>query len=141
MKVNELYKIGKNNFMFFIGVHIFSHSLILCRYVREGSDRTKGHDIIKFLSIELDANEDRIRKLLHRHPYWCHIPLTTVRDTLHFLLDRGFTKHHILFNIHAVLYTRSVMQACMHRYCLAEACSNFLGPLVMFIHSYRADDK
>jgi hypothetical protein len=39
-----------------------------------------------------------------------------VRDTLHFLLNRGFTRHHILFNIHALLYSRSVMQACMHSY-------------------------
>ncbi|PNF22607.1 hypothetical protein B7P43_G10864 [Cryptotermes secundus] len=79
------------------------------RYVREGSDRTRGVDMTKFLSLELDASEVKIRKLLARHPYWCHVPLVTVRDTLDFLLNRGFTKCHILFNIHALLYSRSVM--------------------------------
>jgi hypothetical protein len=78
------------------------------RYVREGSDRTRGNDIVKLLSSELDATEVKIRKLLHRHPYWCHVPLVTVRETLDFLLNRGFTRCHILFNIHALLYSRSV---------------------------------
>jgi hypothetical protein len=115
MKVNELYKIAMNNFMSFIGVYLFTLVLVLilalfsfslCRYVQEGSDRTKGNDVIKFLSFELDASDIRIRKLLHRHPYWCHVPLITVRNTLHFLLNRGFTRHHILFNIHALLYSK-----------------------------------
>jgi hypothetical protein len=79
------------------------------RYVREGSDRTRGNDIIKFLSLELDASELKIRNLLHRHPYWCHVPLVTVRDTFDYLLSKGFTRCHILFNIHALLYSRSVM--------------------------------
>lgn len=85
---------------------------LFCRYVREGSDRTRGDDITKFLSVELDATEARIRKLLQRHPYWCHVPLMTVRDTLDFLLNRGFTREQILCSIHALLYSRSVTQEC-----------------------------
>lgn len=77
------------------------------RYVREGSDRTRGDDITKFLAVELDATETRIRKLLQRHPYWCYVPLMTVRDTMDFLLNRGFTRDQILYSIHALLYSRS----------------------------------
>jgi len=62
-----------------------------------------------FLSHEFEMDGVKIRKLLHRHPYWCHVPLITVRDTLNFLLKRGFMRHHILSSIHAVLYSRSVM--------------------------------
>ena len=85
---------------------------LFCRYVREGSDRTRGDDITKFLSVELDTTEVRIRKLLQRHPYWCHVPLVTVRDTMDFLLNRGFTRDQILFSIHAVLYSRLVIPGC-----------------------------
>jgi len=85
---------------------------LFCRYVREGSDRTRGDDITKFLSVELDTTEVRIRKLLQRHPYWCHVPLMTVRDTLDFLLNRDFTRDQILFSIHAVLYSRLAVQGC-----------------------------
>jgi hypothetical protein len=82
--------------------------------------------------MELDASEVKIRKLLHRHPYWCHVPLVTVRDTLDFLLNRGFTRCHILFNIHALLYSRSVMQACMTRYYLQQACLTIVVPRATF---------
>ena len=90
---------------------------LFCRYVREGSDRTRGDDITKFLSVELDTTEARIRKLLQRHPYWCSVPLMTVRDTMDFLLNRGFTRDQILFSIHAVLYSRFVIQGCCYTIC------------------------
>ena len=109
---------------FIVHVYDILRCNLFCRYVREGSDRTRGDDITKFLAVELDATETRIRKLLQRHPYWCYVPLMTVRDTMDFLLNRGFTRDQILYSIHALLYSRSVIQEC-----LCTICSRpFQGP-------------
>jgi hypothetical protein len=114
---NRSFSLLFQTFTFVIHVYDTLRCYLFCRYVREGSDRTRGDDITKFLSVELDTTENRIRKLLQRHPYWCHVPLMTVRDTMDFLLKRGFTKDQILFSIHAVLYSRLVVQGCWYAIC------------------------
>ncbi|XP_069687650.1 transcription termination factor 5, mitochondrial isoform X2 [Periplaneta americana] len=94
-----------------VSLHILSSTQAhFERYVQEGSGRTRGNDMINFLSTELDANDVNIRKMLHRHPFWCQVPLNTVRETLDFLFQKGFTKQQILLNVHILLYSRTQVE-------------------------------
>ncbi|CAG2053744.1 unnamed protein product, partial [Timema podura] len=76
------------------------------RYAKEGADKTRGRDITGYLSMMLGLPEIEIRQGFHRHPYWCHIPLHSVKDTLHYLLELGYTREQVWSNVHLLVYPR-----------------------------------
>nr|CAD7264166.1 unnamed protein product [Timema shepardi] len=76
------------------------------KYAKEGADRTRGRDITGYLSLMLGLPEIEIRQEFHRHPYWCHIPLHLVQDTLHYLLELGYTRDQVWSNVHLLVYPR-----------------------------------
>lgn len=74
------------------------------RFARDGSDRTKGRDIVVYLANILKKNEHDIRNLLSRHPNWCHIPVLHVKQCYEFLLSKTFKADDVYNNIHLLLY-------------------------------------
>nr|CAD7595954.1 unnamed protein product [Timema genevievae] len=88
------------------------------KYAKEGADKTRGRDITGYLSMMLGLPEIEIRQGFHRHPYWCHIPLHSVKDTLHYLLELGFTREQVWSNVHLLVYPR---QPC------GEGCLSLQG--------------
>ncbi|XP_065361220.1 transcription termination factor 5, mitochondrial [Calliphora vicina] len=86
-------------------LHILScGSQAFVKFARDGSDRTKGCDIVVYLANIMDKPEHDVRNLLSRHPNWCHIPATQVKQCYEFLLSKEFTITDIYKNIHLLLY-------------------------------------
>nr|CAD7431290.1 unnamed protein product [Timema monikensis] len=120
------------------------------RYAKEGADRTRGRDITGYLSLTLGLPEIEIRQGLHRHPYWCHIPLHSVQDTLHYLLELGYTRDQVWSNVHLLVYPRQDCKTCLQKLCakllersplkykLTKAIS-FLDPTVAVLKSTRSE--
>lgn len=74
------------------------------RFARDGSDRTKGRDIVVYLGNVLEKDEQLLRNVLSRHPNWCHIPVLHVKQCLEYLLGKKFKLDEIFHNIHLLLY-------------------------------------
>ncbi|EDV92937.1 transcription termination factor 5, mitochondrial [Drosophila grimshawi] len=86
-------------------LHILScGSEAFAKFARDGSDRTKGRDIVVYLSNMLLKDEQMLRNLLSRHPNWCHIPVLHVKQCLEYLLSKRFKLEEIFNNIHLLLY-------------------------------------
>ncbi|XP_002072330.2 transcription termination factor 5, mitochondrial [Drosophila willistoni] len=86
-------------------LHILScGSEAFAKFARDGSDRTKGRDIVVYLGNVLKKDEQVLRNLLSRHPNWCHIPVLHVKQCLEFLLSKKFKIEDIFRNIHLLLY-------------------------------------
>ncbi|XP_023296619.2 transcription termination factor 5, mitochondrial [Lucilia cuprina] len=86
-------------------LHILScGSVAFAKFARDGSDRTKGRDIVIYLAKIMEKSEQDVRNLLSRHPNWCHIPALQVKQCYEFLLSKKFTKTDIYNNIHLLLY-------------------------------------
>lgn len=86
-------------------LHVLSCSSdAFVKFAREGSDRTKGRDVVVFLANILKENETDIRAILTRHPNWCHIPVVQVKQCYDYLLSKGFTNHDIYSNLYLLLY-------------------------------------
>ncbi|EDV48637.1 transcription termination factor 5, mitochondrial [Drosophila erecta] len=86
-------------------LHILScGSEAFAKFARDGSDRTKGRDIVFYLGNVLGKEVQVLRNLLSRHPNWCHIPLLHVKQCLEYLLSKKFKLDEIFLNIHLLLY-------------------------------------
>ncbi|BFF89269.1 transcription termination factor 5 mitochondrial [Drosophila madeirensis] len=86
-------------------LHILScGSEAFAKFARDGSDRTKGRDIVVYLGNVLSKDEHALRNLLSRHPNWCHIPLLHVKQCLEYLKSKKFSLSEIFDNIHLLLY-------------------------------------
>ncbi|KAH8294964.1 hypothetical protein KR018_004839 [Drosophila ironensis] len=86
-------------------LHILScGSEAFAKFARDGSDRTKGRDIVVYLSNVLSKDEQVLRNLLSRHPNWCHIPVLHVKQCLEYLRSKKFKLQEIFTNIHLLLY-------------------------------------
>ncbi|XP_030374963.1 transcription termination factor 5, mitochondrial isoform X2 [Scaptodrosophila lebanonensis] len=86
-------------------LHILScGSEAFAKFARDGSDRTKGRDIIFYLSNLMFKDQQLLRDLLSRHPNWCHIPLLQVKQCLEYLLSKKFSIDDIFHNIHLLVY-------------------------------------
>ncbi|XP_049774862.1 transcription termination factor 5, mitochondrial [Schistocerca cancellata] len=85
------------------------------KYVTEGSDRTKGMDIMYYLSSVLKIDETIIRHSMQLHPFYCHVPLVSIKSTLDLLLERGYTEQQILENVQLLLYPRSDVEDELNR--------------------------
>ncbi|XP_026850232.1 transcription termination factor 5, mitochondrial [Drosophila persimilis] len=86
-------------------LHILScGSEAFAKFARDGSDRTKGRDIVVYLGNVLSKDEQVLRNLLSRHPNWCHIPLLHVKQCLEYLKSKKFKLTEIFDNIHLLLY-------------------------------------
>ncbi|XP_058974170.1 transcription termination factor 5, mitochondrial-like [Musca domestica] len=86
-------------------LHILScSSEAFARFARDGSDKTKGRDVVVYLSNVMNKNESDLRNLLSRHPNWCHIPAIQVKQCYEFLIENKFCTQDIYNNIHMLLY-------------------------------------
>ncbi|XP_055903287.1 transcription termination factor 5, mitochondrial [Eupeodes corollae] len=86
-------------------LHVLSCSSdAFVKFAREGSDRTKGRDVVVFLSNILKQNESDIRSILTRHPNWCHVPVVQVKQCYDYLLTKHFTNQDIYSNLYLLLY-------------------------------------
>ncbi|XP_013110499.2 transcription termination factor 5, mitochondrial [Stomoxys calcitrans] len=86
-------------------LHILScGSEAFAKFARDGSDRTKGRDNVVYLSKVMNKPENDLRNILSRHPNWCHIPATQVKNCYEYLLGKTFTTEDIYNNIHLLLY-------------------------------------
>lgn len=86
-------------------LHILScGSDAFAKFARDGSDRTKGRDIVVYLGNVFKKEEQLLRSLLSRHPNWCHIPVLHVKQCLEFLQTKKFNLADIFQNIHLLLY-------------------------------------
>ncbi|XP_073825284.1 mitochondrial transcription termination factor 5 [Musca autumnalis] len=86
-------------------LHILScSSEAFARFARDGSDKTKGRDVVVYLSNVMNKSENNLRSLLSRHPNWCHIPAIQVKQCYEFLLEKQFSTEDIYNNIHIMLY-------------------------------------
>ncbi|XP_055850271.1 transcription termination factor 5, mitochondrial [Episyrphus balteatus] len=86
-------------------LHVLSCSSdAFVKFAREGSDRTKGRDVVVFLSNKLKESESSIRTILTRHPNWCHIPVVQVNQCYDYLLTKEFTNEDIFSNLYLLLY-------------------------------------
>lgn len=74
------------------------------KYAREGVDRTKGKDVVQYLSKILHKDENELRNSLSRHPNWCHVSLLSVKASLDYLKYKKFEREEIYNNIHVLLY-------------------------------------
>ncbi|EDX12480.1 GD20194 [Drosophila simulans] len=86
-------------------LHILScGSEAFAKFARDGSDRTKGRDIVVYLGNVLGKDVQVLRNLLSRHPNWCHIALLHVKQGLEYLCSKKFRLSEIFANIHLLLY-------------------------------------
>ncbi|TDG51937.1 hypothetical protein AWZ03_001607 [Drosophila navojoa] len=86
-------------------LHILScGSEAFAKFARDGSDRTKGRDIVIYLGNILGKDEQLLRNVLSRHPNWCHIPVLHIKQCLEYLLSKKFKLDDIFRNIHLLLY-------------------------------------
>ncbi|KAL5273809.1 hypothetical protein ACFFRR_000517 [Megaselia abdita] len=86
-------------------LHILSCSAnAFAKFAREGSDRTKGRDIIFFLVEKLKKDPSEIREQLSRHPNWCHVPAVQAKQCYEYLISKKFKKIDIFHNMHVLLY-------------------------------------
>ncbi|XP_061387632.1 transcription termination factor 5, mitochondrial [Musca vetustissima] len=86
-------------------LHILScSSEAFARFARDGSDKTKGRDVVVYLSNVMNKTESDLRSLLSRHPNWCHIPAIQVKQCYEFLIENHFATEDIYNNIHVLLY-------------------------------------
>ncbi|XP_017870604.1 PREDICTED: uncharacterized protein LOC108618875 [Drosophila arizonae] len=86
-------------------LHILScGSEAFAKFARDGSDRTKGRDIVIYLGNILEKDEQLLRNVLSRHPNWCHIPVIHIKQCLEYLLSKKFKLEDIFQNIHLLLY-------------------------------------
>jgi len=81
-----------------------TNPIVYSRFARDGSDRTKGRDIVVYLGNVFSKDKLTLRNLLSRHPNWCHIPLLHVKQCLEYLRSKKFKLHEIFANIHLLLY-------------------------------------
>lgn len=56
------------------------------------------------LSKRFEKSPIEIRKLLIRHPHWCHVSVLAIKSTLDSLMLRNFDVNSIYSNIHIILY-------------------------------------
>ena len=88
-----------------VSLHVLSSSSdTFEKYAREGVDRTKGKDVVLYLSKTLMKNDNDLRNSLSRHPNWCHVPLLSVKASMDFLKYKKFNSEEIYNNIHVLLY-------------------------------------
>lgn len=76
------------------------------KYTQEGHDRTKGIDLLNFLTAEFDGNFKDIRDALSCNPHWYHIPPTVAKENLEFLINWGIPKTDIAGMPSILLYSK-----------------------------------
>lgn len=74
------------------------------QYAREGTDTSKGVDVVFFLSNVFKKRCEDIKNSLRRHPQWCHVTVHSVKAVLVYLRYKKFTDEEIFENIYILLY-------------------------------------
>lgn len=74
------------------------------KYARDGIDRTKGRDIVHYMAKLFKKEREDVRKLLSRHPNWCHVPSLSIKASLDYLVYKKFSYDDISENMILLLY-------------------------------------
>lgn len=95
-----------------ISLHVLSSaSNTFERYAREGIDKSKGCDLVNYLSIHFKAKESDVRKILVKNPHWCHVASLRAKQCIEFLQYKKFTPQEIYDNLLIVLYPQMKIEA------------------------------
>jgi hypothetical protein len=74
------------------------------KYARDGIDRTKGRDIVHYIAKTFKLTNDDVRRVLARHPNWCHVPVLSIKASMDYLIYKKFTPAEISENLMLLLY-------------------------------------
>jgi hypothetical protein len=74
------------------------------KYARDGIDRTKGRDIVHYIAKTFKMPNDDARRVLARHPNWCHVPVLSIKASMDYLIYKKFTPAEIAENLMLLLY-------------------------------------
>lgn len=74
------------------------------RYAYLGGDKTRGKEIIEFLSVSLTMPVKEVRRILHFHPHWIQVPVLSIKQTMDYLRYNNFSKDDMIENILILLY-------------------------------------
>lgn len=74
------------------------------KYARDGIDRTKGRDIVHYMAKLFKKEKEEVRKMLSRHPNWCHVPSLSIKASLDYLVYKKFSYDEIAENLILLLY-------------------------------------
>lgn len=103
--MNEIFNMGSFFCKFYFFFSIFSAtSETFEKYARDGIDRTKGRDVVHYISKSFKKEHEEVRKVLSRHPNWCHVPVLSIKASLDYLVYRKFSHQEISENILLLLY-------------------------------------
>lgn len=87
-------------------VNILSKSAaVFERYLRTGNNRSKGKEIALLLGKYVKRDVAEILDVLKRHPFWRHVDLVTIHNTLQYLM-RDFGVEDIFKNLPLLLYSK-----------------------------------
>jgi hypothetical protein len=74
-----------------------------------GYGRSRGRDLVLLLAAALHVDADIVKEELHKHPYWCHVPIVDVKATLTLLLVKGYSEEQILNALQLLLYPEDLV--------------------------------
>ncbi|XP_055375303.1 transcription termination factor 5, mitochondrial [Condylostylus longicornis] len=90
-----------------VSLHILScDSEAFVRFVREGTDKNKGKDLLVYLANIFNSTQKYIRDELSKHSNWSHITVLQVKECLELLQANNFNLSDIFPNIHILLYPK-----------------------------------
>jgi hypothetical protein len=80
------------------------------KFAYEGADKTKGKEMVEFLSNTFKLETKKIRKMLWFHPHWLQVPALNANVTYDYLRQRNFSNEELLENVLILLYPISKIQ-------------------------------
>ena len=88
-----------------MSLNVLSHaSCTFEKYAKSGKDRTKGYELLSYLSERLYLKKEIVRDILNRHPNWCFVPIISVKTSTDYLHSRGFKDQDLKDNLYILLY-------------------------------------
>lgn len=74
------------------------------KFARSGIDTTRGQDAIIYVAEELKIDREDVRNTFIRHSNWHRTPVSSIRSTLDYLYNKGFSDDDIRDNLYLILY-------------------------------------
>lgn len=95
-----------------VSLHILSSpSPTFEKYARDGVDKSKGCDLVNYLSKHFKAKESAVRNMLTRNPHWCHVSSLRAKQCIDFLIYQNFSEQEIFDNLLITLYPQSKVES------------------------------
>ena len=85
-------------------LYVMSSASAFDRFSKLGIDTTIGKDTVYYVSKALKMEQDKVRKVLTRHPNWSHVAPGTAKKCLEYLKYQKFSIEDIKENVMLLLY-------------------------------------